>query len=159
MKVEIKAINDTNKPMIRQLFIDNWNSDIMVTKGQIHKFEEVEGFIAINNNKIIGVLTFKRKNQSVELISLDSFKENKGIGTQLLNRLVEYVKNKSVHRLWLITTNDNLNALKFYQKRKWTLKNIYPNAVKEARKLKPTIPIIGNDGIEIRHELELEYEP
>jgi hypothetical protein len=106
MKVEIKAIDDTTKPMVRQLFIDNWNSDFMVSKGQIHKFEELEGFIAINNNDIVGVLTFKQKNQSVELISLDSFKENKDIGTQL----------------------------------------------------KPTIPIIGNDGIEIRHELELEYE-
>jgi ribosomal protein S18 acetylase RimI-like enzyme len=114
MKVEIKAIDDTNKPMVRQLFIDNWNSDIIVTKGQIHKFEELEGFIAISNNDIVGFLTFKQKNQSVELISLDSFKEKKGIGTQLLNRLVEYVKNKSVNRLWLITTNDNLNALKFY---------------------------------------------
>ena len=158
MKIQIKVIDDSNKMEIRQLFIDNWHSDIMISKGRIHKFDELEGFIATNNADIVGFLTFKQLNQNVELVSLNSFIERKGIGTLLLDRLVEYAIDHSINRLWLMTTNDNLNALKFYQKRKWTLKNIYPNAVKEARKLKPTIPMTGHDGIEIRDELELEYK-
>ena len=158
MKVEIKAIDDSNKPGARQLFITHWNSDFMVTKGRVHKFEELEGFIATNENDIIGLLTFRHEKNEVELVSLNSFIENIGIGTLLLNRLIEYVKENSVDRLWLMTTNDNLDALKFYQKRKWVLKCIYPNAVKEARKLKPTIPMIGYRGIEIKDELELEYK-
>lgn len=55
----------------------------------------------------------------------------------------------------LITTNDSLLALKFFQKRGFVLSKIINNAVEKARKLKPEIPLIGNDGIPIRDEIEL----
>jgi hypothetical protein len=59
--------------------------------------------------------------------------------------------------LWLISTNDNLNALKFYQKRGFSLVKLYKNAVNETRKkIKPEIPLIGENGIPIRDEVELE---
>ena len=58
----------------------------------------------------------------------------------------------------LITTNDNLSALRFYQKRSFDMVRLYLNAVEEARKIKPEIPLTGNDGIPIRHEIELEMK-
>jgi len=61
-------------------------------------------------------------------------------------------------RLWLITTNDNLDALRLYQRRGFTLAAVHPNAAAEARRLKPEIPLIGEYGIPIRDELELEME-
>ncbi|MFP3471139.1 GNAT family N-acetyltransferase, partial [Micrococcus sp. SIMBA_144] len=59
-------------------------------------------------------------------------------------------------RITLITTNDNLAALKFYQKRGFVMTAIHRNAVEKARKIKPEIPLIGNDGIPIRDEIQLE---
>ncbi len=56
-----------------------------------------------------------------------------------------------------MTTNDNTPALRFYQRRDFDLVSIHRNAVKEARKLKPEIPDVGMDGINIRHEIEMEY--
>lgn len=60
------------------------------------------------------------------------------------------------YRIWLITTNDNLNALGFYQKRGFRIKAVYPGAVDEARRIKPEIPLAASNGIPIRDEIELE---
>ena len=59
-------------------------------------------------------------------------------------------------RITLITTNDNLAALKFYQKRGFDMVRLYRNAVEQARKIKPMIPLLGYDDIPVRHEIELE---
>ncbi len=158
MKPLIVTIDNKNKETVRQLFIDRWASDLIVTKGQKHYFVDLEGFVAIDNDKIVGVLTFKKSNTEVEIISLDSFMENIGIGTLLLNNVIDFAKQNAIKRLYLITTNDNLKALKFYQKRNWKITIIHKNAVIEARKIKPTIPMTGYYGIPLLHEIELEFE-
>jgi ribosomal protein S18 acetylase RimI-like enzyme len=89
---------------------------------------------------------------------LDSFKENTGVGSALLKKLIDFAKQNSIKRLCLITTNDNLNALRFYQKRNWSLTALHKDAVTEARKIKPTIAFTGFYDIPLRHEIELEYE-
>ena len=59
-------------------------------------------------------------------------------------------------RVWLITTNDNTPAVRFYQKKGFSLVAVYRNAIEASRKLKPEIPLKGIDGIPIRDEIELE---
>ena len=62
-------------------------------------------------------------------------------------------------RLWLITTNDNVDALRFYQRRGFRLAKLHPGAVDDSRaRLKPGIPKLGDHGIPLRDELELELE-
>jgi ribosomal protein S18 acetylase RimI-like enzyme len=158
MKPFIITINPGNREIIRKLFIKKWGSDFMVSKGQKHNFDDLDGFVAMSEDKIIGFLTYNKINNEVEILSLDSLIENEGIGTALLNKTIEFSKQNAVTRLWLITTNDNLNALKFYQKRNWTMTTINKDAVTEARKIKQTIPLIGFNGIPLRHEIEMEYE-
>lgn len=58
----------------------------------------------------------------------------------------------------MITTNDNMKALRFYQKQGFVLKALYPNALEESRELKPEIPKIGIDNIPLRDEIELEIK-
>jgi hypothetical protein len=62
-----------------------------------------------------------------------------------------------VRRAWLVTTNDNLDALRFYQRRSWRLVQVNRDAVDFASVLKPLIPKIGAYAIEIHDEIELEY--
>ena len=59
--------------------------------------------------------------------------------------------------LWLITTNDNTRALRFYQRRGFQMTQVYWHAVAEARKIKPEISLVSDDGIPIEHEIELVY--
>lgn len=117
----------------------------------------LDGFAVINEEyKIIGLITYIIKNNECEIISLDSIEEGKGIGTSLIREVDKVARNNNCKLLKLITTNDNLLALKFYQKRGFHLSKILKNAVEKAREIKPEIPLIGNDGIPIRDEIELE---
>jgi ribosomal protein S18 acetylase RimI-like enzyme len=90
---------------------------------------------------------------------VDSATERTGIGNALIDAAKKVAKTNGCKRLWLITTNDNLNALEFYQKRDFQLVSLYQNALEASRKLKPEIPLKAANGIPIRDELELELEP
>jgi hypothetical protein len=85
-------------------------------------------------------------------------RSRRGDRTALIDAVKERAKAKGCKRLWLITTNDNLNALGFYQRRGFRLIALYPNALEASRKLKPQIPMKAANGIPIRDELELELE-
>ena len=91
-----------------------------------------------------------------EIVSIDSLRENEGIGTALIEKVVEEAKANQCRRVHLTTTNDNLRGLGFYQKRGFQLCALRVNAMEEARKLKPEIPLIGENGIPLRDEIELE---
>jgi N-acetylglutamate synthase-like GNAT family acetyltransferase len=96
------------------------------------------------------------KNEDLEIVSLNSLEKEKGIGTALINRIIGFAKKNKVKRIWLITTNDNINAIKFYQKRGFKMIGVYPGAVNISRRLKPSIPEIGDNGIPISDEIEFE---
>ena len=92
----------------------------------------------------------------MEILSLDSLSERRGIGTALLDEAVLAARKADCLRVMLVTTNDNLYALRFYQKRGFDMVRLIRNAVDAARNIKPEIPLTGMDGIPIRHEIELE---
>ncbi len=89
-------------------------------------------------------------------MTLDATRRGEGVGTALLDRVVQIAREYSQPRVWLITTNDNTHALSFYQRRGWNLVALHRNAVDRARALKPCIPLVSERGIPILHELELE---
>ena len=139
-----------------KLTTENWGSSIIVSRGKVHSFEDLPGFIALENGRIIGLITYSISDDSLEIVSLDSFVKNRGVGTQLINHVIEKAKEFKCKRVLLITTNDNTRAIRYYQKRGFNLCNIYLNAVNEARKIKPQIPLYGYDNIPILHEIEFE---
>ncbi|MGL5899903.1 MAG: GNAT family N-acetyltransferase, partial [Lactobacillaceae bacterium] len=75
-----------------------------------------------------------------------------------LKTVEEEAKMMGVHKIKIITTNDNLLALKFYQKKGYRITKVVPDAVKKARKIKKTIPLKGNDNIPIWDELVLSKQ-
>lgn len=155
--MNIVKISEELRPEIKSFFIKNWNTDFMISRGRLHKVEALDGFVAMNRNEIIGLITYCIDNNELEIVSLDSLIENIGVGSKLVSQLLNDPALKSLDRIWLITTNDNLNALKFYQKRSFCINNIYINAVAEARSIKPSIPEKGYYNIPIQHEIELTY--
>ena len=85
-----------------------------------------------------------------------SLREREGVGTALLRAVQEEATPAGCRRAWLVTTNDNLDAVRFYQRRGWEWIAFHRDAITEGRRLKPELPQIGDNGIEIRHELEFE---
>lgn len=152
----VEEINNLNRALVNSFLIEHWFSTNIISRGKIIDGTTLDGFIALKGNKIIGLITFSFSNNECEIVSLDSLFENNGIGTALLNQVIDVATKKRCSRLLLITTNDNIHALSFYQKRGFTFSNIYVNSMSKSRLLKPEIPLIGNDNIPIRDELELE---
>jgi GNAT superfamily N-acetyltransferase len=147
-----------NRKNVNEFILKQWYSMVMVVHGESISLENADGWFASEDEIIIGLITYRIVNSEMEILSLDSLKENKGIGTSLLNKAVEAATNSGCSRIMLITTNDNLNALQFYQKRGFDIVKLHINAVEQSRKIKPEIPLIGFNGIPIRHEIELEMK-
>ena len=130
----------------------------MITRGNVYRPEQLEGFVVEGGDGWIGLLTFVIKDRECEITSLDSVREGRGIGSRLIDQAVEESRARGCNRLFLITTNDNLNALGFYQKRGFEIVAVYRGAVNESRRIKPGIPLVGYNNIPLRDEIELEIK-
>ncbi|MFB7157295.1 GNAT family N-acetyltransferase [Lysinibacillus sp. NPDC056232] len=141
---------------VMQFFTEHWGSTEMVISSGIYDCSKLEGFVYVDEqNTILGLVTYSIREEKCEIISLDSIVEGRGIGSLLVQVVEENAFEQGCTMITLITTNDNLHAIKFYQKRGYHLVEIIQNAVEQARAYKPEIPFIGNDGIPIRDEIRL----
>ena len=152
----IRPITDADRPWLREFLVEHWGSPQMVSSKGVHQLDELPGFAAFLGDEPVGLLTYAMHDAECEIVSLDSIREGLGIGSALIRAVEGMAQQQGRSRVWLITTNDNLHALKFYQKRGYQLVQIHRNAVEQARRIKPQIPRIGNEGIPIRDEIELE---
>ncbi|TSB45973.1 GNAT family N-acetyltransferase [Alkalicoccobacillus porphyridii] len=152
----LEKISQSNRIEVVSFFEKQWGTDEMVISSGVYHCATLNGFVyKVDSAKVIGLITYVQKGEHCEIISLDSIKENQGIGSKLLEAVENIAKEKACASIQLVTTNDNLDALRFYQKRGYRLKAILSDAVTRARKQKPTIPYIGNGGIPLIDELLL----
>ena len=158
MTTEIIELDSTNRAWACSLIASRWGSTTIITRGQAHAAETLPGLVALADGAPSGLLTYRMTDSACEIVSLDSLVENMGVGTALLRALRDLVRAQGARRVWLITTNDNMRALRFYQKRGFRLAALHADAIKRSRRLKPEIPATGIDGIPIRDELELELD-
>ena len=156
--MEIKEINIYNRNIINTIMINNWGATEIILRNKIIDGTKSKGFIAEDNNKMVGFLLYDINDDICEIIALYSFIEKKGIGTFLLNKIKEIATLKKCDRIVVITTNDNLIALKFYQKRGFFLSKLYCNAFDNIRKIKPNLPKLGENNIPLNDEIELVYK-
>ena len=108
---------------------------------------------------LVGAATYVVDGDSCELLTLHAQHQFAGVGTALVEAVVEVAREAGCRRLWVVTTNDNVDALRFYQRRGFRLTEVRPGAVDMSREsLKPEIPLVGAHGIPLRDELELEFQ-
>ncbi len=132
------------------------NSTRVAVHGELLHPAELPGLIA---GAGLGLATYRIDGDECELVTLHSRVENEGAGSALIEAVAAAAREAGCRRLYLITTNDNTHALRFYQQRGFRLAALRPGAVDQARRtLKPEIGELGNDGIPIRDELELELQ-
>lgn len=154
--LSVRPLTQADRPWANRLVTERWGSSRMVTRGVVHDLTQLPGLVAWLGQERAGLLLYHSTGDAWEIVSLDSPLPARGVGTALLNAARHLAQIAGCRRLWLITTNDNLPALRFYQKRGFRLVAVYPDAVTEARRLKPEIPLTGLEGIPLRDELELE---
>ena len=154
--MDIRRIDQVSRDRVNALILRQWYTMQMVVHGESIDLGEAEGYYACEDDEITGLITYRITGKEMEILSLDSLQEGKGVGTGLLSTVISAAMKAGIQRIRLITTNDNLAALRFYQKRGFDMCRLYCNALDHARKIKPEIPLIGMDGIPLKHEIELE---
>ena len=149
----LRRITQDDLPQLKQFWREHWMGEEMMVHGDVYRPEQVEGFV---NEDWTGLATYRIEGHGCEIISLDSLKEGMGIGTALIDAVVQEAVGRGCSRVSLSTTNDNLRSLGFYQRRGFELVTIRRGAVTESRKRKPAIPLLGENEIPLRDEIELE---
>lgn len=139
------------------LLRDLWSDVLIARRGALVNAAELPGFVATRGNQRIGLVTFDIRDGECEIVTINSLAPGTGVGSTLISTVLHNARAAACRRVYLITTNDNLRALRFYQRHGFQLSALYRNALDESRSLKPSIPLIGMDGIALRDELELEY--
>ena len=115
-----------------------------------------------DDGQLLGMLTYVSEPdwEQCEILTLHASQQWHGAGTALVEAVEQLAARHGCARLWVITTNDNVDALRFYQRRGFCLVTVHRGAVDDSRsRLKPEIPVVGAYGIPKRDEIELEKRP
>jgi len=152
----IEPITPRTRDLVTAFINEAWNGTVMLIRGEVIDMTQVDGFVWLepDGKTIRGLVTYIVRGQACEIASLDSRRENRGVGTALVELVKAKARELGCARLQLLTSNDNINAIKFYQKRGFELVGVNLGAIDRARALKPEIPLIGQNGIPIKHEIE-----
>lgn len=157
MNISVQALTKSDREWLTQVYLQYWGADFIVTRGRCVTPAQVEGFYAVDSrDDRIGLITYEITEDQCEIISLDAFVQFSGVGSALVTAVKKAAAWKGCKRIWLITTNDNLEAIRFYQRRDFHLVAVHVNALEDSRRLKPSIPTVGCFGIPLRDELEFE---
>ncbi|MCY4021079.1 MAG: GNAT family N-acetyltransferase [Chloroflexi bacterium] len=166
----IRPLERSDREWVAHFLDERWGTTQIVSRGKAVYGHLLPGFMAERNMapaaddaepddpvaEKIGLITVHIGDRECEITTLNSLSESMGVGTALVEAVENWAREAGIERLWLVTTNDNLAALKFWQKRGYELVTVHRNAIADARRIKPQIPITGLDGITIRDEIELE---
>ena len=159
MPVEIRPAEERDRGWMRDAIAGAWASDRSVSRGRLTEPVSARpGFVAEIDGCPAGLAVVAERQEGLEVVGLLALEQGVGVGRALIAE-VEHEAARRGTRAWLITTNDNTRAIRFYQRRGWQLVALHRDAVTEGRRLKPEIPETGDDGIPILHELEFEWTP
>ncbi len=154
----IDALQPTDKGWVLEWIAEEWGAPQVVAHDRVYQPHRLPGFAARRGGEPVGLITFSMEGKDCELVTLNSRLPNRGVATALIDALEALARQAGCKRVWLITTNDNLRALAFYQKRGYRISRVDRGAVERARRIKPDIPQVGQEGIPLRDELELEKD-
>ena len=157
-ELTIRPIRPDERGELDRLIVERWGSPYVASRGSLHRVSELPCLVAVEGEQWRGVAAYRLSAGACELVLIEAFERGHGTGTALLDAVIAQARRAGSRRFWLVTTNDNADALRFYQRRGMRRVRLWPDAVTQSRKLiKPEIPLTGQHGIAIRDELELEY--
>jgi GNAT superfamily N-acetyltransferase len=157
--MEFVRIDEGNRESVNAFLRKHWFSTDMVIRGTVVDLTRAEGFLSFGDGgDIDALITFLVTDSVCEVTSLDSLTRGRGAGTALIRAVAETARKRGCARVIVTTTNDNIRAIRFYQNRGFKLSNIYRDSLTAARRIKPEIPLTGENGVPLRHEIELELQ-
>jgi GNAT superfamily N-acetyltransferase len=151
----IRPVNEGDRPLLAWLVAELWGSEVVAVHGNLLRPGELPGFIAERARRVAGLLTYQLLGDTLEIVTLNAIDRRAGIGTLLIEATVTTARHFRCREIRLTTTNDNVDALRFYQRRGFRLAELRPGAVDRSRQEKPQIPRFGDYGIPLHDEIDL----
>jgi GNAT superfamily N-acetyltransferase len=153
----VRELQSTDLPGAEALLKEGLGGRLQARRGELIDALDRPGLVAEAGGTLIGLLTYDPQPVECELVAIVAAVRGRGIGSALVAALRDRVRDRPI---WVVTTNDNLDALRFYQRRGFRLRTLRAGAVDAARRtIKPAIPQIGANGIPLRDEIELALPP
>ena len=152
----VRPVGEADRAWVLETVL-GWGAEFIVSRGRKIFPQDLPAFCAVTpRGDRLGLATYEVDGDTCELVTLDALPRWAGIGTALLAAVAGAAARAGCRRLWLVTTNDNLDALRFYQRRGMHLVAVHHGLRETARRLKPQMPLTGCFGIPIVDEIELE---
>jgi ribosomal protein S18 acetylase RimI-like enzyme len=133
-----------------------WGATAVARKGELIDPLTLDGFVALDGDDRVGLLTYDVRGDEFEVVTLQADHQGIGVGRALMDAARLRAVELGARRLWLVTTNNNVRAFGFYQRWGMQLRKVYPDGVTRSRALKRAIPLVDDEGLPIRDELEFE---
>lgn len=156
-ELSVVEATEADRPWVHRLLEKQWGP-VVISRGRVYQPDRLGALVATRGDERVGLLTYRLEAGALEVLTLDAVEPGRGAGTALLHAAAETGRRAGARRLWLITSNDNLDALLFYLRSGLRLVSVHLDAVEQSRRLKPSIPVVGDYGIPVRDELELELQ-
>lgn len=156
---QICPVQEQDRSWVADLITRYWGADCVVVHEDIFHPAQLAGFIAREpGGGSVGLVTFQIRGDECEIITLNSLIENQGVGTKLIQAVVQAARNSGCSRLCLSTTNDNQQAIDFYLRKGFKVHRVRKGAMDRAREIKPSIPFISTEGTAINDEWVFHFD-
>lgn len=156
MTVVVRATEPRDAAAATRILAASWGGPLVVSRGRVHDASRLPGLVAELGGDVVGLLTYDIAGDACEVVTIDAAVRRRGVGSALLQAVVPIARAAGCRRVWLITTNDNVDALRFYLRNGMRLVAVHLDALTRSRELKPSIPHTAGDGTPMCDEWELE---
>lgn len=128
----------------------------MARLGELIEAAGLPGYVAVLDGRRVGLALVDVRDRELEVVAISTTEPRRGVGAALMRHCFTDARAKRCRRVWLVTTNNNIAAIGFYQRVGMDLRSLHWQGVRASRELKPTIPERDAVGIPIDHEIEFE---
>ena len=157
MTPTVRPLGDEDRGWVRDFVRERWGDEIVVGHGVVFHPSTLPGLVlADDRGDAVGLLTYTIEGDACEVVTIDAVVEGLGYGSLLLDKVSDAAREAGCSRLWLVTTNDNVRAIRFYRARGFEVVAVREGAIDESRKLKPSVPLVNGAGVPIRDEIEMD---
>jgi GNAT superfamily N-acetyltransferase len=157
--LEIVPRRPADAAWIRETFVREWHGGTVgLADGSVIHADDVPALVAWRGYERAGLAAYLPVGEVCELVGFVARPTGVGTGTLLLEALADLARDRGCARLEVGTTNDNLDALRFYQRRGFHLTDFHQGKMDEVRARKPEVPQIGEYGIPLRDVLVLRRD-
>jgi GNAT superfamily N-acetyltransferase len=151
-------IEPVGQEFIRRRWEESWGLPV-VSISRTYLPEDVSGLVWRDEwGEPQGLITWHIERDHAEIVSMDASQQGRHIGGRLLDGAEAELRKRGVRRATIVTTNDNLRAIAFYVRRGYRIVRVALDDMDRVRKIKPTVPLLGNDNIPLRDMFEMEKD-